>query len=434
VQAFDARRQSEYIAAALNPLSKMIRVYDLSQQRKGNPRPDVILAAQEQARIDIQYTLQKEQIDLKTDQVVKTLFDLRIERNLQAANTFAWLAEKHHWDTVLLPNGSILEFGVLYRVARAMGLRTVTYEFGEQRERIWLAENDEVMLQNTSDLWSKHGAQLLTEEESAAVSSLYKARMSGKQWGNFTRTWQAGEVKGEAAIREQLNLSPDRHTVLVCTNVVGDSLALKRQLFTDGMADWLAKSVKVLAENPGVNLIVRVHPGELLGAGHPSVEIVNETLPELPPNVRLIAPDSPLNTYDLIDIADVGLVYTTTVGMEMAMRGLPVIVAGQTHYRGKGFTLDPATLEEYYSLLNRVVENPKAHRLTQGQMDRAWHYAYLFFFEYPKRFPWHLIDFWKDIEARPLEVMSSPTHLTNYREALEIMTGSPIELGRSQDG
>lgn len=433
VQAFDAMRQSEYISTALEPIAKLVEIFDLSRRGEGDLGSDVISAAQEQAQIDIQYTLQKEQINLEADREAKALFDLRVERNLQAAHKFVSLAEQHHWDTVLLPNGSILEFGVIYRVARSLGLRTITYEFGEQRERIWLAENDEVMLQDTSELWRKRGEQVITEKESQAVSSLYRARMSGKQWGNFTRAWQAGETKGEAAIREQMELSPDRRTVLVCTNVVGDSLALKRQLFTEGMADWLAKSVKVLADESGVNLIVRVHPGELLGAGHPSLEIVKETLPDLPAHVRLIPPESTLNTYDLIDIADVGLVYTTTVGLEMAMRGLPVIVAGQTHYRGKGFTLDPATLEDYYSLLDHVVKKPGDYRLTQGQIDRAWHYAYLFFFEYPKRFPWHLIDFWQDMQVRPFDQVIGSNALRRYQEALEMMTGSSIHLDGDQN-
>ena len=45
--------------------------------------------------------------------------------------------------------------------------------------------------------------------------------------------------------------------------------------------------------------------------------------------------------HDLVETAGLGLVYTTTVGLEMAMSGVPVIVIGQTHYRGKGFSLDP---------------------------------------------------------------------------------------------
>jgi lipid A disaccharide synthetase len=60
----------------------------------------------------------------------------------------------------------------------------------------------------------------------------------------------------------------------------------------------------------------------------------------MPENIRLLPANANVNTYDLVQAADAGLVFTTTVGMEMAMSGLPVIVAGQTHYRGKGFTLD----------------------------------------------------------------------------------------------
>jgi hypothetical protein len=58
-----------------------------------------------------------------------------------------------------------------------------------------------------------------------------------------------------------------------------------------------------------------------------------------------------VNTYDLVEVADLGLVYTTTVGMEMAMCGVPVIVSGQTHYRGRGFTYDPDSWVSYFKLL-----------------------------------------------------------------------------------
>jgi hypothetical protein len=94
------------------------------------------------------------------------------------------------------------------------------------------------------------------------------------------------------------------------------------------MADWLAATVRWFGRYPQAQLVVRVHPGELLGAGHPSAEIVRQELPELPPHVTVVGPESPVNTYDLMELAHLGLVYTTTVGMEMAMAGIPVITAG----------------------------------------------------------------------------------------------------------
>ena len=52
-------------------------------------------------------------------------------------------------------------------------------------------------------------------------------------------------------------------------------------------------------------------------------------------------------------------------------------------------------------------------------------YAYRFFFEYPFSFPWHLIGFWDDVEARPVEqVMASPDE---YLDTLRALVGEPID-------
>ena len=64
-----------------------------------------------------------------------------------------------HWmrnrtpDVIIIPNGTILEMGAVYQAGPLPGHPDVTYEFGEQRGRIWLAQNGEVMRQETDDLW-----------------------------------------------------------------------------------------------------------------------------------------------------------------------------------------------------------------------------------------------------------------------------------------
>ncbi len=270
------------------------------------------------------------------------------------------------YDAVVIPNGSILEFGAAYRAARHLGVRTITYEFGEQRERMWLAHDDEVMRQDTSGLWQVRGAAPLGEAEKQAIGDLFRARRGGELWANFGRQWQSSPGKGALDARQALGLDPARPVALLCTNVVGDSLALGRQVFTTGMADWLAATVRWFSRHPEAQLVVRVHPGELLGAGHPSAEIVRQELPELPPHVIVVGPESPVNTYDLMELAHLGLVYTTTVGMEMAMAGIPVITAGATHYRGRGFTDDPATMPAYLAALETRLSEPVGRKLARG--------------------------------------------------------------------
>jgi capsule polysaccharide export protein KpsC/LpsZ len=230
-----------------------------------------------------------------------------------------------------------------------------------------------------------------------------------------------------------LGLADDKPVVLLCTNVVGDSLALDRQVFTHGMADWLAETVRGLASRPEVQLVVRVHPGEMLGAGHSSIEIVRQVSPELPPGVVVIPPDSEINTYDLIGLAHLGLVYTSTVGLEMAMFGLPVVVCGDTHYRGKGFTYDPASMPEYLAQVGSLLQDPLGRSLPPEQVELAWRYAYLFFFEYPFPFPWHLLSFWEDLAARPLEQVVGEGGRGPYAKTLRALAGEPIQWAASRD-
>jgi hypothetical protein len=134
-----------------------------------------------------------------------------------------------------------------------------------------------------------------------------------------------------------------------------------------------------------------------------------------------------VNTYDLVEIADLGLVYTTTVGLEMAMAGLPVIVIGQTHYRAKGFTQDPETWEAYFDLLADTIRAPKRYRLTETQRERAWEYAYRFFFEYPQPFPWHLLYLWTDLDTWPLQRVLSEEGLNKYGITFRYLAGERID-------
>ena len=118
--------------------------------------------------------------------------------------------------------------------------------------------------------------------------------------------------------------------------------------------------------------MIRVHPAEVKLPGkqtrEPLGDYLRQDYRDLPPNVRIVDADDPLSSYPLMAAADVGLVYTSTTGLEMALRGKPVIVAGRTHYRGKGFTLDVSSPTEFTESLEQALDNPAA---VAPDLDRA---------------------------------------------------------------
>jgi hypothetical protein len=426
-EAFDVDRQRAYLARTLAPLAPRIRLHDLSASGPSSLPGSLEAAVDKLSRVDVQYTRQREGFDRTAGGEDERLLALRTQRNRTAAAGARRLLESGRFDAVIVPNGSILEFGAVFNAARHAGVRAVTYEFGEQRRRMWLAQDDEVMRQDTSALWEARGQSPLSPAERQAVADLYRARRGGQLWANFGRQWQAAPGEGAQAVQQALGLDASRPIVLLCTNVVGDSLALGRQVFTAGMADWLAATARWFGQHTQAQLVVRVHPGELLGAGHPSAEIVRQELPELPPHVIVVPPESKVNTYDLMELAHLGLVYTTTVGMEMAMAGIPVIVAGATHYRGRGFTDEPASMDEYLGCLEARIAEPLGRRLAPEVSDLAWRYAYRFFFEYPFDFPWHLVRFWQDVAEHPFESVLAAEAWPTYAPTLRALAGEPID-------
>ncbi len=425
INLFDLRRQDLYTQKVLKPASQVMRIdsllsASLSTDKKPSLTPELQKIVDQVSDYDTQYTLQIEETDLSSP-----LYRLRRLRNGQAAQAiFDWLqAEKP--DLLVIPNGTILEMGVAYQVAGLLGIETVTFEFADQQERIWLAQNDEIMQHHTADLWDGLGRQPLPEKARQALMNLFGARKNANLWGNFARQWQQNPVQGGASVRESLKLDA-RPLALLATNVLGDSLTLGRQRITQTMAEMIVKTIGYFIRHPEVQLVIRVHPGELNTHGTSMIDVINEAYPVLPENIHVIRPEAKTNTYDLIEIADFGLVYTTTAGMEMAMTGLPVIVTGKTHYAGKGFTLDPQTWQEYEQQLEQVSQNPAAARLTPEQVEKAWLYAYLFFFEFSLPFPWHILWLNDDFVNRPMSYVLSDEGQQKYGQTFAYLAGEPL--------
>jgi len=423
IQKFDLRRQNLYarqILSAARPLLKVQSLIDV-QPFSETLAPELIRAVEDVSIYDTQYSLQIEDVTKQED-----IYKLRYERNLEAAqNARAWLMA-HRPDVAIIPNGTIQEMGVVYRVACHLNIPAMTFEFGDQRERIWIAQDAEIMRHETDTLWAAKGDEPLTDDQTQQLEALFSAREGAKTWKNFARKWQDTPTKGGAAVRQKLGLD-DRPVILLATNVLGDSLTLGRQVFSRTMADWIEQTVEYFITRDDVQLVIRVHPGETLAHGTSMVDVVKEKLGEIPAHIHLVEPEEKINTYDVLDITDLGLVYTTTVGLEMAMRGIPVIVSGQTHYRDRGFTHDPDTWEDYYMMLEGLLKAPAEARLTEKQVELAWRYAYLFFFTFPKPFPWHLLDLREDLAERPVGFVLGEEGEARYGKTFEFLTGKPLE-------
>ncbi|NTW44563.1 MAG: capsule biosynthesis protein, partial [Anaerolineaceae bacterium] len=74
------------------------------------------------------------------------------------------------------------------------------------------------------------------------------------------------------------------------------------------MAEWIERTVQYFVPRDDTQLVIRVHPGEILTRGVSIVDIIHNLMPELPAHIHLIKPKEKINTYDIMEIADLGLI------------------------------------------------------------------------------------------------------------------------------
>ncbi|MGH9460054.1 MAG: hypothetical protein ACRD1X_02465, partial [Vicinamibacteria bacterium] len=288
------------------------------------------------------------------------------------------LMEKVQPKVVFLLNGLFFAERILAEEARRRGIRVVTYEHGFLTDSICCSENIAGYF-DISSLWNRVRDTPLTEDQEKKLDDYMTARSRGlgapfNYWPTITES--------EAEVIRAVDMNPDRPTTVLFTNVTWDSAVQDRHRFYNSMIEWILETIDQFASNPDVQLVIRVHPAEVilpyLETRDSVLDHLRKALSSLPENVRVIAPDRDLSSYTLMKLAQCGLVYTSTVGLEMAMLGLPVVVAGETHYSGKGFTLDPSTRTEYRAAIWEALERGRDPVVR----EMARRYAYALFFRY----------------------------------------------------
>jgi hypothetical protein len=421
VSRYDLRLQELYARNVLKTLQPYLKPVSLFDLQPASHLPESLSNAVKRATVsDTQYILQREDVTGE-----ESIYQLRNVRNGFAARRALAYFQKERPDVVIVPNGMVQEFGAVYETARYLNIPAVTYEFGDPNRKVWLAHNNLVIHHNNDDLWFVHKDRKLNPEQRRALEELFAGRRGLNPGENFAHLWQKAEPEGGAKVRAALELD-NRPVVLLPTNVLGDTATLGLTIFSKSMTEWLQRVILYLAEKPEIQVVVRIHPAETWTVGPSVAEIIDQVLPELPEHIRLIGSREKVNTYDLMEIADLVLVYTTSVGLEMATRGIPVVVSGRAHYRNKGFTIDADSWDEYFTKLEAVLKDMHAFRLTPDQVEKAWNYAYIFFKEYPRPFPWHVEKIGKDMARDSLSYVLSPEGQSEFGRTFQQLAGAPL--------
>jgi len=401
-----------------------LRLYNLEDVASEVATNDMEEIASQQALIDVSYLLKKERAQIDSDALDHATFELRRKQNLDTISRIATLLSKREYDRVIVPNGVSLDFGAVFRYVTSLGLPVSSIEMWDIAGRVIVSKDAPTVGINTHDLWSQDMPHILTEPRRLRVQQVVRTRQEPSTKA-LTIEYQNVGVKPPEQIRTQLGLCSDKPIILICPNVPFDSIFyVERNKNFATMGEWLIKTVEYLRWRTDCQIIIRSHPAEVhFNTTETTKNLIRKFFPHLPAHITVVPPKAPINTYSLMRIADMGLVYASTTGLEMSMRGIPVVCGiSNQHYNQKGFTFDPETPEEYFIWIDRVLRDPKAFRLTTRQIELAWCYADLFFNQWPRPFPWHTTTLGRDLKIWPIRRMLSPEGDEKFGEVFSILS------------
>lgn len=163
----------------------------------------------------------------------------------------------------------------------------------------------------------------------------------------------------------------------VLAHINWDTVSDYSPMLYDSFNEWMIDTVEVAKATPGVQWLVKVHPAEAWDNPDSGVEVlIRRRFPELPDNIRVLSAEENISPLDFYGLVDGAVTVYGTAGLELAMHGKPVILAGEAHYGRKGFTRDADSREAYRDMLRSAAN---IHALSQTQMDLAKKYAYSYF-------------------------------------------------------
>lgn len=287
------------------------------------------------------------------------------------------LVEQLRPHTALLHHGIYVPQGSIAAVLRSAAVPLSTWNAAYRKKSFLFSHGDtyhRTMLTEPTDGWES----MTWDDDLREWTTAYlKSRATGSQdwiWFHERATRSGTRIVGS------VGLDPAKPCVGLLTNVMWDAQLLYQQNAFGDMLHWIRSTVEWFSARSDLQLLVRVHPAELVG-NIPSRQLVVDELarafPDLPDNVVVLGPESDVSTYDAMLECDSVIVYATKTGVELAAMGVPVVVAGEAWVRNKGITMDATSPEEYRAFLDRL---PFGKRLETAAHDRALRYAFHFFF------------------------------------------------------
>jgi hypothetical protein len=285
-------------------------------------------------------------------------------------------------DVLLIPNGRLPADRGILAVAKAQGIPVYTEDTGLRPQHYAIRLDSPACDFDFAPEWAQWADVPLTPDEEAHLDALLQDRQTPQHPNAFA--YSPAPTGRLADVRQDLHLEAERPLIAVFTGILADTSQYNADRIFAHQAVWLDAVMRLADQRPDWDVVIRLHPvdvanhvrrqGRLVPIPDRLGPILADTWPALPANVRVIQPESPISSHDLLGISRLVLTYVSTVGLEATLRGLPVVLGGWPHYAQTGLAWTLQSPEDLAPCVDRLMAHPEQ---PAEAITKARRYLYL---------------------------------------------------------
>jgi len=293
---------------------------------------------------------------------------------------------------VFMSHGTYVDWGIALHIAVSRGIAVTAWHSSYLDGRLYFRSVEEtrnISLHVISPrTWEVYKKNVLTQQENELMDNFINDRYQKnvrKDKIYITFNNYSGDT---AYLRKKYQLENDKPLWGIMAHLNWDSVADYSPMAYANFDDWILDTLREIINISSVNWIIKIHPVEAYFSPDSGIEqLIKKHFPLLPAHIKVIPSKEYINSLDFFNLIDGGVTVYGTSGLEMALKGKPVILAGEAHYSGKGFTYDGFTKEAYKELLHKA---DSLKKLTDDRRTLARKYAYCHFIQ--RQIPIPVID------------------------------------------
>jgi len=295
--------------------------------------------------------------------------------NIEAAEV---VRERFSFDRLLIQHGIYADWAPFFEVMLEAGYPIIRWMRSYLKNHLYLrtdrkGDSYHIYYPPQNDMQDRL-QQPLSAKQEAALQAFFQSQISGDK--NTHKLFHT-DPEAEEAVLRKLSFQNDKPIWGIFTHLNWDAQFSYDPMLYPDTTTWILETVRAIHDITSVNWVIKVHPAErVVGTAFGAGAAIRKHFGELPGHIRLLPPETDINTYGLLPVLSGGVTISGTVGMEMAVRGKPAILAGEAHYGRKGFTIDCNSIGEYEQALQDAAKHEK---LTTEQQQMARRHAHYFF-------------------------------------------------------